>query len=230
MSKSELAGKIGTAIRTARTRRGYVQRNIAEALGIKVAAVGQWEIGKNLPTVENLVKVAEFLRIDAVSLSRGELLYNDDDGLSDVEIVGDPGPARMGPMDVELLGVSYGGEDGDFVFNGKVNGYVRRPDGISHVQNVFATNVLSDSMAPKYEPGDIIYCGGREPVPGDHVVVELFPDEEGQAGKSFVKKLKRRTAAEIITEQYNPAREVIFDRYRVKNLWRVIPWNELVGF
>jgi phage repressor protein C with HTH and peptisase S24 domain len=230
MAKSDLSIKIGTAISTARKRRGFVQRHIAEALGVQVAAVGQWEIGKNTPSMDNLLKVAEFLRIDAIALSRGEILYEDDAALADVEIVGDPAPENLGALDVELLGVAYGGEDGDFTFNGQVNGYVRRPSGISRLRNVFATNVMSDSMSPRYEPGEIIYLGGREPTPGDYVVIEMHPDEEGQVGKAFIKKLKRRTASEIITEQFNPPKEVIFDRYRMKNLWRVIPWSELLGF
>ena len=135
-----------------------------------------------------------------------------------------------GPMDVEILGVSFGGDDGDFHFNGEVSGYVRRPPGIANLKNVFALHVLSDSMVPRYDPGEVIYCGGREPIPGDHVVIETFPELEGQSGKAFIKKLTRRTAAEVICEQYNPAREVKFDRYAIKSLWRVIPLKELLGF
>lgn len=230
MAKSELAAKVGTAIRTARKRRGLVQRNIAEALEIDVAAVGMWEGGRNLPTTENLVKTAELLGIDPAALSRGELVYIDEAGLADAEIVSDPAPPPTGPMDVQLLGVSYGGDDGDFSFNGQIAGYVRRPPGAATLTNVFATHVLSDSMVPRYDPGEVIYCGGREPVPGDHIVIEMYPEREGEAGKSFVKKLKRRTEKEIIAEQYNPIGEVTFDRYRVKNIWRVIPWKELFGF
>src|SRR5690349_5477829 len=77
MAKSELAAKVGAAIRTARKRRGLVQRNIAEDLKIDVAAVGMWEGGRNLPTTENLVKAAEILRVDPAALSRGDLVFLD---------------------------------------------------------------------------------------------------------------------------------------------------------
>lgn len=230
MAKSDLALKIGTAIKTARKRRGLVQRNIAEKLKIEVAAVGMWESGKNLPSTENLVKAAEVLRVDPIALSRGELIFDDGDELADAEIITEPAPPPTGPMDVQLLGVSYGGDDGDFEFNGEVSGYVRRPPGIASVRNVFALHVLSDSMVPRYDPGEVIYCGGREPVPGDHIVIETFPTNEGEAGKSFVKKLIKRTAKEVVVEQYNPPAQLTFDRYTVKNLWRVIPLKELIGF
>jgi len=230
MAKSPLALAVGTAIRTARKRRGLVQRNIAEPLNIDIAAVGMWEGGKNLPSMENLVKAAEVLRVDSTALAKGELVYLDDDGLGDAEIVTGPAPLPIGPMDVQLLGVTYGGDDGDFSFNGEVAGFVRRPPGIAHLRNVFALNVLSDSMVPRYDPGEMIYAGGVEPVPGDHVVIELFGEEESQAGKSYIKKLKRRTAKEIIVEQYNPPKEISFDRYAIKRIFRVIPLKELFGF
>ncbi|KQS74084.1 repressor [Rhizobium sp. Leaf384] len=230
MAKGEHATKIGIAIRTARKRRGLVQRNIAQQLGIDVAAVGMWETGRNLPSPENLLRTAEFLRVDPSALMRGDLVYQDDEALADAEVVSDGFVPNLGPMDIEMLGVIYGGDDGDFTFNGTVAGYVRRPQGIANLKNVWATHVLGDSMVPKFDPGDVIYCGGREPVPGDCIVIELYPDNEGESTKAYVKLLKRRTAKEIITEQYNPKKEVIYDRYRVKNLWRVIPWKELLGF
>lgn len=230
MAKSQRALAVGAAIRTARKRRGLVQRNIAEALGIDVAAVGMWESGKNMPSSDNLFAASEILRVDPTALGRGELVYLDDDELGDAEIVTERGPPPTGPMDVQLLGVTYGGDDGDFTFNGEVSGYVRRPPGIAHLRNVFALHILSDSMVPRYDPGEMIYAGGREAVPGDHVVVELVGDIEGQAGKSFIKKLIKRTSREIIVQQYNPDKLITFDPRTVKTIWRVIPLKELFGF
>lgn len=226
----ELSHRIGVAIKTARKRRGYVQRNIAEHVGVAVAAVGQWEIGASRPTYDNLVKTADKLRVDPTALGRGELVFLDDDNLGDAEIVAEIATPSLGPMDLELRGASYGGDDGDFTFNGEVQGFVRRPPGIANVPNVFALHVLSTSMAPKFDPGEIIIVGGREPVAGDHVVIEMFPEHEGEAGKSFVKRLKNRTSKEIVVEQYNPPKEIVFDRFAIKTLWRVIPTKELLGF
>ena len=231
MAKSERSMKIGAAIRLARKRRGYVMRHVAEHLGTDVAAVGNWESGRNSPSMENLVKTAEFLSIDPTALSHGEAVFIDDqETLSEAEIVTDMVRPPTGPQDVEVLGVAVGGDDGDFQFNGEVVGYVRRPPGITSLRKVFALYVLSDSMSPRYEPGEMIYCGGRDPVPGDHVVIEMFPEEEGTVGKAFIKKLVKRSTAEVIVEQYNPRTTLTFDRYAVKQVWRVIPLAELVGY
>lgn len=230
MAKSDLHIKVGAAIRTARKRRGMVQRQIADALEIKVAAVGMWESGQNLPSTSNLIKTAEALRVDASALGKGEVVYLDDEPLADAEIITEPSPPPFGPMDIKMMGVAYGGDDGDFSFNGEIAGYVRRPPGIASIPNVFALHVLSDSMVPRYDPGEIIYCGGRAPVPGDHIVVEMHTEAEGEVGKAFVKKLIKRTEREVVVEQYNPPRTISFDRSKVKHLWRVIPLKELIGF
>lgn len=233
MEQSERAALVGRAIRQARKQRSKVMREVAEHLGVNVAAVGNWEGGHNLPSHDNLVKTADYLGIDPVALSRGEVVFADageQDAPSDAEFVSQGIRPNLGPMDVELMGIAVGGDDGDFSFNGEVAGLVRRPPGIAHLRNVFALHILSDSMVPRYDPGELIYVGGREPVPGDHVVIEMFPEEGGKVGKAYVKKLLRRTEKEIIVGQYNPAKELSFDRYGVKRLWRVIPPRELLGF
>ncbi|ESW88715.1 helix-turn-helix transcriptional regulator [Mesorhizobium sp. C280B] len=231
MVKTALSIKVGAAIRRARKQRGLVMRHIAEHNDTDVAAVGNWETGRNLPKTENLLKTAAFLRVDPVALGKGEVVFLEDAGpVADAEIVTDSGPLPAGPMDIQLLGTAVGGDDGDFTFNGQPAGYVQRPPGIRHLRNVFALHVLSDSMVPRYEPGEMIYCGGREALPGDHVVIETLPEENEQNGKAFIKKLVKRTAAELIVEQYNPPKTLSFNRYAIKNVFRVIPLKELLGY
>lgn len=224
---------IGAALRLARKQRGYVMRQVAEAAGVTAGAVGNWERGANDMTVENLRAVARFLKIDRTALSEGHVKYIGEDqpeDLADAEIVTEPDTPSFGPLDVEVLGVAAGGDDGDFSLNGEVAGYVRRPAGIANLRKVFALHLISTSMIPRYDPGELIYCGGREPVPGDHVVIEMYPDQGEGAGKAFVKKLLERAKGKLICEQYNPPSRVEFDLYRIKNLWRIIPTRELLGF
>lgn len=230
MAKTEKSVRVGEAIRTARKQRGKVMRNLSEHLNIDVAAIGNWETGRNLPSTDNLFRVAEFLSVDPAALGRGEVVFIGDDLPADAEVISDPGLPPSGPNDIELLGTAVGGDDGDFTLNGEVAGYVKRPPGIAGMRKVFALHILSTSMVPRYDPGDMIYCGGRDPVPGDHVVIEMFPEGDERAGKAFVKKLVERTKATILVEQYNPYRQISFDRYAVKHVWRVIPTRELLGF
>lgn len=222
---------VGSVLRQARKQRGYVLRQVSEVAGVSVAAVGQWERGENDLTMDNLRKVATFLGIDPLAANRGELRYIDKaQDLSDVERVTETAPVDLGPEDVEILGVSVGGDDGDFSLNGQTVGYARRPAGIARIRNVFAVHVIGESMVPRYEPADLLYCGGRAPVPGDDVVIEMFPKGDEAVGKAYIKRLVRRTASEIVCRQFNPPMEMTFNPYEMKAMHRVIPYRELLGY
>ncbi len=230
MDSKDKAKIVGAAIKRARKQRGLVMREVAAHLGVHTAAIGNYESGKNLPSTENLIALSEFLRVDQGALSRGEVVSTTDEPLADAERVTDMAPIPTGPNDIELLGTTAGGDDGDFRFNGENQGYVRRPPGLANIRKAFALHVISESMVPRYMPGELIYVGGREPVPGDHVVIDLFPENEGEVGKSYIKYFVRRTGADLIVSQYNPPKELTFNRYAVKALWRVIPLAELLGY
>jgi len=229
-NKPEMARLVGEALRSARKQRGLTLRDVASPLGKTAQAVGNWESGANLPSTENLIEVANVLEVDPVALSQGEVKWKTQRPLNEAEVVSERAPLRMGAMDVEVLGGAVGGDDGDFSLNGEVAGYVRRPPGLANMMNVFAVHILTDSMVPRYDPGELLYCGGRAPLPGDHVLVEMYPEDGETSGKAYIKKLKRRTKSEIICEQYNPPGERTFDAYRLKNMWRIIPPRELFGF
>ncbi|ABE64083.1 putative phage repressor [Nitrobacter hamburgensis X14] len=140
-----------------------------------------------------------------------------------------PRLSEFGDFDVEVRGISVGGGDDEFYFNGDVIDHLRRPPGILRAKNVFALNVAGDSMMPRYEPGEPIYVQRANPVIGDYVVVELYPEIEGQAGKSFLKKLVRRTGRRVTCSQLNPPKELEFDTGEVKEIYRVLKPRDLLG-
>ncbi|WP_262298410.1 LexA family transcriptional regulator [Microvirga sesbaniae] len=136
-----------------------------------------------------------------------------------------------GPRNVPAYGTAVGGgdRDGDFRFNGQTIGYEPRPPGIQGRKDVYVLYVQNDSMDPKYEPGERLYVDPhRPPRPMDYVVVELQGDD-GEPGKGFIKRLVRQTPTKVIVEQFNPRKEIEFDRQEIKSLHRVIPTDELLG-
>ncbi|KAA0970289.1 helix-turn-helix transcriptional regulator [Aureimonas fodinaquatilis] len=223
---------LGNVIRTARKQRKKTQKEVAATLAVTYQAVGQWERGDNEISMTNLRKLAGFLGIDPVSALSGELRFVDiEQALNEVQQVTDPAPMPdRGPKDVPVQGVSYGGGDSDFTTYSDVVDYVRRPVGIAHVKDVFALHVLGTSMEPRFEPGDLIYCGGREPIPGDDIVIKLKPEAEHENGKGFIKRLIGRQSGLLICRQFNPAKEVEFKLADIDRVYRVIPAKELLGF
>lgn len=234
MLLDEMAGMentTGSVLKTARKQKGLVLRQVAQHVGVSPQAVGNWETDANDITMENLRKVSALLGIDAEAANRGQLIYLGDEELSEATRITSPTrvPA-LGPKDVELLGVTVGGDDADFTFNGEVIDYVRRPPGIATTQGVFANQVIGTSMIPRFEPGEVIYAGGKQPVNGEYVIIELFPEGSEKNGKCFIKRLVSRKPREIVCEQFNPPKQLTFDPYAIKKMSRVIPWQELLGY
>lgn len=225
-----MADTLGHVLRTARKQRGKVLRQVAEAVHVSTQAVGNWENDRNEISMENLRAVSRFLGIDAEAASRGELRYTSDGSLSEVDRVTNPGPLQVGPRDVPVLGVTVGGEDADFSFNGEIMEYVRRPPGISTLTNVWANYVIGTSMIPRFEPGELLYSGGRPPVPGDDVVIEMFPEDGQKVGKCFIKRFVKRAGSQIICRQFNPPKDLEFNAYEIKQMTRIIPTRELLGY
>ncbi len=58
---SDIAEKVGKAIKEARKAKGLTQKEVGAKLGISESAVNKYESGKENPTVITLQKVAEAL-------------------------------------------------------------------------------------------------------------------------------------------------------------------------
>lgn len=227
--------RLGAVIRLARKKKMMTLEEVGDAIGVTPQAVGQWERGINGPTASKLMSLRRLLGDDLTGSGEGTLttrteIHPAGPEPSEVEpATNAPTLSQMGDFDVEVRGISVGGEDDEFYFNGEVIDHIRRPPGIKRAKNVFALNVSGESMMPRYEPGEPIYVQKTNPVAGDYVVVELYPEIEGQSGKAFLKQLVRRTGLRVICKQFNPPKEVEFDAGEVKDIYRVLKPKDLLG-
>lgn len=64
----------GRRIRTAREAKGWKQWRLAQAVGKRQPTISHWESGRNSPTREEVVLLAEVLEIDPKTLE-----FDDDD-------------------------------------------------------------------------------------------------------------------------------------------------------
>ena len=77
-------------------------------------------------------------------------------------------------------------------------------------------------MDPRYLPGELIYLEKRRaPQPGDHVVIEMRPDKDGQQ-EAFLKRLVAVTPTKLRVAQYNPAKTIEIDRKAILQVIRVM--------
>ena len=68
LDTDQLAERIGQAIATRRAACGLTQEEVAEKLGVGLAAVSRLERGTIMPTVSRLVELAEILQCNATDL------------------------------------------------------------------------------------------------------------------------------------------------------------------
>jgi len=211
------------------------QQAIADLVGVTPQAVSGWERGEAMPEPDKLVRIAGFLGVTA-----GWLLGDDQEKATEPQIIRPSGPEPsevqqvgegwpdVGDEWMDVRGVVVGGDDSFFYF-GDVIDQVRRPPGIRNAKNVAALNVAGVSMVPRFKSGELIYVQERLAAPGDDVVVELYPENEGDAPKAFLKELVKVTGRRLFCKQHNPKREIEFDRGEVHRLWRVLPLRDLLG-
>lgn len=232
-----MAKKIGPLLKEARKAKKLSQQQVADHFKISKSAVSQWESDDTRPDSDKSRGLAKLYGLSLELLLPGD----DDDGLAEphdpmpnvIDAVNEPRiPKRTEmPRDVPVYGTGLGSESGglgDFVMNGDIADYVRRPPGITHRKDVFGLWLVGDSMKPWRKPRELVYVEKqRQAMIDDHVVVELQPPAGESFRPTFVKKLVRMTAKTVRLEQYNPPKEFDIDRRRIVAIYRVMEWPEL---
>jgi len=135
--------------------------------------------------------------------------------------------------DMPIFGVTRGGSpgEGDFRLNGEVVGRTVRPPGLREMKDAFCLYVQGESMVPWRNEGERVFINpARPPRIGDHVVVEIKPEHEGESGPAWLKKLVARSPdGSLVLAQYNPANNKIkIPGVKVKRVFRVMEWEELL--
>lgn len=58
-------------LRTARARKGWVQQDLADEMGVSAGSIGNWEVGANEPTPRTLKKLSDVLGVSLDFLAEG---------------------------------------------------------------------------------------------------------------------------------------------------------------
>ena len=149
-------------------------------------------------------------------------------------IVGDNAPGRplmrhpvpeFGGRDLPVRGVAAAGTDALFITNGEPHDWLLRPAVLIGVNEAYAVIAAGTSMEPRYFDGEVVFVHpGRRVAPGPHtfVVVQFYPQEEGEAPKAVIKKYERQTGTELVLSQYNPPEELRFAIDTVKSIHLIV--------
>lgn len=240
LSQSELARRVGIKQQSVNAiekgdkakRTSYVAE-LAKELGVNAEWLAS---GTGEPLSENLPNSTKSTEKSHVGHSQRAQTHDSGVNLNRYYNVGErrtPAPhVGGGPRDLEVRGTAIGGDHGkgDFRFNGDIVDYVRRPSRLEGVKDAFVIYLQGSSMEPRYKAGDKLYIHpGQPPRVGDDVLVELHPERDGEPGGAMVKELVARTPTKLRLKQHKPPNDRIeVDLKKVKNVYRVVPYSELL--
>ena len=128
-----------------REERKISQQEIADKIGVDRSAISYWESGKSDPTMGNVVKLADILNVDILSLIGGDLSF---DNATPVDVDSDT-------IMIPVLGVIKAGTP--IEAQEDILEYVDIPKSWTKGGKKFYGLFISgDSMSPKYNEKDIV--------------------------------------------------------------------------
>lgn len=224
---------LGQRIRAARKAKGLTQADVAKYFDIKPGSVSLWESDDTRPEVSKLEPLARLLGVSITMLvsdterslpSRQfheppqNLAQNLQPEFSEPFAV-PPIPLRRIPV----YGLAVGGEDGRFEMNGQLIDTVFCPPGYENVPNLYAVYVVGESMEPVFSPGQTVWVHpNRSPRRGDDIIIQIQPENDGSPPHGFIKRYVSSTSSKIIVQQFNPPKEIGFERQQVLSMHKII--------
>ncbi|EJF91652.1 LexA family transcriptional regulator [Bartonella tamiae] len=123
---------------------------------------------------------------------------------------------------IPVYGQAVGGIDGEFVLNGNRLYDILCPPQLQAVAGSYGVVVSGDSMSPRYFDGEVVYVDPtRRTKKGDFVVAQVMIDENSPP-HAFVKRFCKHNANELVLEQFNPQKELIFPHERVVSVHYIV--------
>jgi phage repressor protein C with HTH and peptisase S24 domain len=182
---------------------------------------------RGLPTSERLARLAKLLGTTSDWLIHGGLegpildraMLNPDGTMKSERDpalpASDVHSAWMGPAPhkpVPLIGSAFGGEweagiEMTELRFSEVLDYLVRPPFLQMDAESYALEIVGDSIAPRFEPGERAFVSPLSPVRiGDDVVVQLKGLKEGAAGTAaaLIKRLTKQSPDFVELRQFNP--------------------------
>lgn len=136
---------------------GKTQREVAEALDVTPQAINTWILGKNLPRIGKIQRIADYFGVPKSALL---------DEYSD----------KPTPVIVPILGKVAAGLPISAITD--ITGYVFSSASLAAGGDLFALRIKGDSMMPRIFDGDVVVCRQvTEAESGDIVIARIDHDD-----------------------------------------------------
>jgi repressor LexA len=162
----------GDRLKKIRKQKNITQLQLSELIGISRASIAQYENNIYQPSLENIESIANTLNIDVS------------------ELFEDKANKKMVSRYIPLIGKSSCGKPKDY----DLNGYEPIPVPLDmYKDGMYAVEAEGDSMKPKINDGDVVYCQPNRIIDSGNIVHYWLNGESG------IKKYKINEAGTIIS-------------------------------
>ena len=221
-----------------RREQGLSPTEVSRAIGRSPSYFRKMLETKSIPGGETLMRLARVLNVDIDVLNAA--VSGQEDAVDTIKPTPNAGPADVTlpyrsdmPRDVPVFGTAagsaMGAKNGAWQLSGDPIDYAGRMPGLVSARDAYGLYVENSSMEPRYPHGELVFVHPGKPVrPGDPVIVQTQSHEHAPP-ETYIKILVRRTAGEVICEQYNPKAEIRFKADTIKALHRVLSVAEIAG-
>lgn len=221
---------IGQRIAQAREQQNLTQYALAKKMGIHPSTIKRWEEDGTSPKGAQLALLAK-----ALDVSSDWFISTDPNLANFFENQIHPKKTFNIPMasdmvkDIPILGTAAGSDGtGALQLSNDTIGYAYRAPSLTGRNGVYALYVQGDSMEPKLNQGDLIIVDPNiPPKAGDDVVVSLKENKNGDTD-AYIKTFRRFAGNQILCKQYNPEKELSFDRMKYK-IHKVLKTEDFFG-
>lgn len=140
----------------------------------------------------------------------------------------DNGPTNVNSTgQMKVLGMGEGGAEGWNLFNGETVQFIDTPANLRGVPGAYGAYVRSDSMSPRYDDGMIVHIHPGKPVqPGNYVLVQRMPAQEGEPPRAVIKRLVRRSGSKVILAQLNPPKQFDVPAAEIVSIHKIVGSSE----
>jgi phage repressor protein C with HTH and peptisase S24 domain len=138
--------------------------------------------------------------------------------------------ARNEANRIPVYGTARGGSEGTFELNtGDVIEWRSRPPQLKDKGDIFGLYVEGDSMAPRYEDGELVLVYQKRPVvPGRDLVIQMKIHADGENPRAYLKRLVSKNSEQIVVEQFNPPKRRTIKMAEIESLHLVLDRSEMV--
>ena len=158
-----------------RKRKGVLQKEVAEYLGVSLAAYNHYESGRTQPDIETLRKLADYFDVTVDALVGRS---NIPEFTNIYKLDKDDTNLKQNTVLIPILGRVLGGYDG--IAEQEIMGYLEIEESIvKKYPGCFALKVRGKSMEPEIYDGDTVIVRPCSTVPSGSVAIICIGGDEG---------------------------------------------------